>query len=1101
MEDPLDGKSAEDIKEALENSNQALALARIQEYLEKKKNTPLNIAVTGESGSGKSTFVNAFRGLHDGDEGAALTGFKETTKEVTSYPHPNFPNVTLWDLPGIGTTKFPADKYLKHVGFERFDFFIIVSSDRFRENDVKLIKEIQKMGKKFYFVRSKIDHNLRDEKRKMKIMKSKFNVEKILKEIREDCTQGLQQQGVRSPQVFLVSSFHLERYEFALLWKTLERELSAHKRHALLLAMPNISLEVINKKKEAFLSEIKYWALLSAGGAAVPVPGFSFALDLGVLVVVVTRYVYGFGLDDSSLHSLANRSNVPLDDLMKIIVSPLAAKKITRDLVLKALLPFGNAAKLMAAEEASRFIPIFGIPAAMGLSFVSTYRILNTFLDMLAEDAQRVFKLALDISKSRCEVPVRESFPKTLQGGARRSFCSDWYKSHPCSVRLGVGSPIILAAILVMRVSLARLVTVSMLKKQEEQEEQYVRMGFALSNWSIISSIALDLSAAFNTVNHRILPTLDELSGSGSAPRWFKSLEVSWDKEVSKLLNLSTGVPQGGQWISVLVAPSVSTRACSGKQMILPCLDEEIAALLQARAPGAEKSVTLKGPTSSLPMIRPKTCLATSLLTSQPCWDMVAAHQPSTTPSFWTIQGCTALISEQDSARTNFSPCLSQRVIKTITVQKKVKDLQIICKSICISGINRSLLRSDQEGRRLQRAMDNPFEDEKIQKIKEIMTAEGSAAAAAKIQECLDEQNNIPLNIGITGESGSGKSTFVNAFRGVDNRDEGAAPTGCVETTMEPTPYPHPNFPNVTLWDLPGIGSPNFLAEKYLQDVGFERFDFFIIVSADRFRENDVKLALEIQKMKKKFYFVRSKIDDNLRNEERSQREFNAERTLQEIRKYCIEGFGKQGVESPQVFLVSSFDLHLYDFPLLQQTLEEELPAHKRDVLLLAMPNISLEVIRKKKEALQAKIMLYASASALAATVPVPGLSCSADLTMLAVVIKGYQVSFGLNTESLQNLACRTKVPLEDLRAVMMSPLSEKKINVDLIIKVLCFTVADLTIIAAEEGFRFVPFIGIPIASALSFAFTYKALSTSLDMLAEDAQKVFKKALGLDTAV
>ncbi|XP_076880238.1 uncharacterized protein LOC143528408 [Brachyhypopomus gauderio] len=39
-----------------------------------------------------------------------------------------------------------------------------------------------------------------------------------------------------------------------------------------------------------------------------------------------------------------------------------------------------------------------------------------------------------DISKSRYEVPVqpvRESFPKIVQGGARRSFRSDWYKSHP----------------------------------------------------------------------------------------------------------------------------------------------------------------------------------------------------------------------------------------------------------------------------------------------------------------------------------------------------------------------------------------------------------------------------------------------------------------------------------------------------------------------------------------------------------------------------------------------------------------------------------------------------------------------------------------------
>nr|XP_054607093.1 zinc finger MYM-type protein 1-like [Nothobranchius furzeri] len=39
-----------------------------------------------------------------------------------------------------------------------------------------------------------------------------------------------------------------------------------------------------------------------------------------------------------------------------------------------------------------------------------------------------------DISKSWCEGPAQpklQSFPKTFQGGARRSFHSDWYKSHP----------------------------------------------------------------------------------------------------------------------------------------------------------------------------------------------------------------------------------------------------------------------------------------------------------------------------------------------------------------------------------------------------------------------------------------------------------------------------------------------------------------------------------------------------------------------------------------------------------------------------------------------------------------------------------------------
>ncbi|XP_032357045.1 T-cell-specific guanine nucleotide triphosphate-binding protein 2-like, partial [Etheostoma spectabile] len=112
----------------------------------------------------KSTLVNAFRGIEDGDEGAALTGTMETTKEVTPYPHPNYPNVTLWDLPGMGTPNFPANKYLELVKFERFDFFIIISDTRFRGNDVTLAKKIQKMGEKFYFVRSKIDNDLNARK-------------------------------------------------------------------------------------------------------------------------------------------------------------------------------------------------------------------------------------------------------------------------------------------------------------------------------------------------------------------------------------------------------------------------------------------------------------------------------------------------------------------------------------------------------------------------------------------------------------------------------------------------------------------------------------------------------------------------------------------------------------------------------------------------------------------------------------------------------------------------------------------------------------------------------------------------------------------------
>ncbi|XP_039905624.1 interferon-inducible GTPase 5-like isoform X2 [Simochromis diagramma] len=394
MEDPIDSHPEEipGVREDLENNDIAAAAAMIQQYLERENNIPLNIAITGETGSGKSTFVNALRGMFDDDEGAAPTGVTETTSEVKPYPHPNYPNVKLWDLPGIGSTKFPADEYLELVGFEKFDFFIIISDTRFRENDVKLAQEIQRMKKKFYFVHSKVDDNLRAERRKRD-----FNEEETLTKIREDCVHRLRRSGIESPQVFLVSSFKLHLYDFSLLHQTLERDLPKHKRHALLRAMPNISLEIINKKKKAFQSKIKYYSILSAAVAGVPVPALSIAVDLALLVGVVTHYVHAFGLDIQSLKRLSARTGVPYTDLCAVIISPLAAAEITTELLLKVMTQLVGVVKLIAAEEVSRLTLTAGIPAAMGLSFTITYTILNAIINQLADDAHRVFAKSLGL--------------------------------------------------------------------------------------------------------------------------------------------------------------------------------------------------------------------------------------------------------------------------------------------------------------------------------------------------------------------------------------------------------------------------------------------------------------------------------------------------------------------------------------------------------------------------------------------------------------------------------------------------------------------------------------------------------------------------------
>ncbi|XP_041082748.1 interferon-inducible GTPase 5-like [Polyodon spathula] len=383
------------------------------------------------------------------------------------------------------------------------------------------------------------------------------------------------------------------------------------------------------------------------------------------------------------------------------------------------------------------------------------------------------------------------------------------------------------------------------------------------------------------------------------------------------------------------------------------------------------------------------------------------------------------------------------------------------------------------------------FEEIGEDEIQQAMESGGLAGAAKHIQAYLESLDSVEVNIAITGESGAGKSSFVNAFRGLEEQDEGAAPTGVVETTMEPKEYPHPKFPNVTIWDLPGIGTPNFKADEYLEQVNFQRYDFFIIIASERFRSSNATLAMKIQEMKKKFYFVRSKIDDNLRAESRK-RGYSEEKTLDQIRQDCVKCLQDHGVKEPLVFLISSFDLHLYDFNKLEETLENELPEHKRHILLLSLPNISLQVLKRKQEALRARIWKLAALSCGVAVVPIPGLSVVCDVTILVKELSFYYNTFSLDEESLQSLAQRVNKPVEDLKSVIKSPLA-KELSADVVLKLLTKAVGGGLMVVEYWASTF-PIFGSAVAGGISFGTTYHMLKSCLEELGEDSCNVLKKA-------
>ncbi|XP_053388635.1 T-cell-specific guanine nucleotide triphosphate-binding protein 2-like, partial [Mercenaria mercenaria] len=183
----------------------------------------LNVAVSGGSGTGKSSLINALRNISDDDECAASVGVVETTHEVKEYSYEESNSVKLYDLPGAGTSTFPKLEYLDKVCITQFDVVIIVCATRFLENDVWLAEQCLALDQNVLFVRTKIDIDIMNEKRK-----SDFNEENCLQSIKKDTERLIKAETIKAEgcKFFLVSCVEKTKYEFKKLNEVLVNLLS-----------------------------------------------------------------------------------------------------------------------------------------------------------------------------------------------------------------------------------------------------------------------------------------------------------------------------------------------------------------------------------------------------------------------------------------------------------------------------------------------------------------------------------------------------------------------------------------------------------------------------------------------------------------------------------------------------------------------------------------------------------------------------------------------------------------------------------------------------------------------------------------------------------
>ncbi|KAH0839989.1 interferon-inducible GTPase-domain-containing protein [Lanmaoa asiatica] len=180
-----------------------------------------HFAVAGISGSGKSSLVNAFRGLRSRDAGAAAVGVTETTLLTTRYPDANPVNPFVWyDIPGAGTLKCRDWQYFNDQGLYAFDCIIVLFDNRFTVTDIAILINAKRFDIPTYIVRSKADQHIRnimiekgydsdrddeeDVKRRNKLYKAARK--QFIEETRESVRANLEDANLPDQRVYIVSN-------------------------------------------------------------------------------------------------------------------------------------------------------------------------------------------------------------------------------------------------------------------------------------------------------------------------------------------------------------------------------------------------------------------------------------------------------------------------------------------------------------------------------------------------------------------------------------------------------------------------------------------------------------------------------------------------------------------------------------------------------------------------------------------------------------------------------------------------------------------------------------------------------------------------------
>ncbi len=282
--------------------------------------------------------------------------------------------LSLIDLPGYGTAKFPSETYFEQFDVLELDITLCITAGKFTATDTAFFRKLAEHGRRCIYVRTKCD--------------TIWQRGKTPGELRDEVKHDLARQVGQSHPILFTSCLTPEGLDD--LQKAIHASLPEIKQDRFARAAKAYSREFLEQKRAACRRFSTYVAAGASLGNMVPLPGSGIMADVAALGTIVTKIITDYGLNVSQLADLATAGT------LAPAVVPVA-KELLQLVTKEGLLWFlGRFAGNLALAEAAKWVPFVGSAVAGGASFVLMQQLAFYVIDRCHELALALLDTRVD---------------------------------------------------------------------------------------------------------------------------------------------------------------------------------------------------------------------------------------------------------------------------------------------------------------------------------------------------------------------------------------------------------------------------------------------------------------------------------------------------------------------------------------------------------------------------------------------------------------------------------------------------------------------------------------------------------------------------------